>query len=186
MAPVALLPWVAGGNPSRLLFYKERQERLAHSCSFLKSNTSELLPLLFKKEQLSEEHKKGETLSKTYDHSFLRAMRSNHIQITDIALFERNWEQFARSWSLYCHERDLSKSLTVALLLRVTIVIRSRNGYSFLKSNENELLAVAILSKRAKSKRANSQPWVPVICFLLFILFIACRHFCIKRLGPVC
>ena len=39
----------------RSLFCKERRERFAHGCSFLKSDESKSLPSLFKKERLSEE-----------------------------------------------------------------------------------------------------------------------------------
>ena len=57
--------------------FVEQQERFAHSRSFVKSDKSESLPSLFKKEQLSKEqrerfalgHKKGKTSekqSKTY------------------------------------------------------------------------------------------------------------------------
>ena len=74
ISPVALLSWAIEANRSRPLFCKEQQDWLAHSCSFLKSNGSELISSLFKKEQLSQEqqeqfalgHKKRGKLSKTY------------------------------------------------------------------------------------------------------------------------
>ena len=56
------------------LFFKEQQQQFTHSCYFFKSDKSDSLPSLFKKEQLSEErwepfalgrgHKMGEKLQK--------------------------------------------------------------------------------------------------------------------------
>ena len=67
----------------------ERPERIAHGCSFVKSDRSESLKSLFKKdhrERFALGHKKGEKLSKTYKKyefferiaHFLRAIHSKY------------------------------------------------------------------------------------------------------------
>ena len=103
---VALLSWATGANGSWSLFCTERWEWFAHGRSFLKSNESELLLSLFKKEQLNEErqeqfalgHKKGGKMWKNVKTKekyvyfqqipcFLRAFCPNHEQITDLFLF---------------------------------------------------------------------------------------------------
>ena len=47
ITPVTLLSWATRANCSWLLFCKEQWEQFPHSCSFLKSNESELLLSLF-------------------------------------------------------------------------------------------------------------------------------------------
>ena len=158
IAPFAILSWAKGVNRSRSPFCKERQERFAQSCCFLKSNERESLPSLFKKEWLSEErreqfalgHKKGEQQSKTYEKEvffkkivcLFRAIHLNHEWITDVALLKRNWEQFAHSRS--------------ALLSWATRAICS--GSLFFKERWERIAQSRSIIWAILSEGANSQP----------------------------
>ena len=113
------------------LFFKEWQERfrICNSIrdSLLKRVTvSELLPSLFKKEWLSEEwreryalgHKRWDNCQKHTNNTFLRAIHSNHDQITcNLLTVAHEWpEQIAHGCSFV--KSDESDSLTVTLLLK--------------------------------------------------------------------
>ena len=84
-------------NPSNLLFCKEQQERFTHSCSFVKSNGSNLL-LGIKR---GKAEKNCQNMVKNTKHfklitRFLRAKE----RITHVTLFKEHWEWFAHSHSL--------------------------------------------------------------------------------------
>ena len=82
---------VMGANHSRSLFCKVKLELLANGHSFLKSNNSELLPLLLQKERCSEERweqfalglKKGESSEK---HTKSLILREQFARITSESL----------------------------------------------------------------------------------------------------
>ena len=122
------------------LFCHEQPERIAHSRSFVKSDRSESLKSLFKKERMSSWTEKGEQLSKTYKNEFssgllifLQAIRLNHDWITNVQSFLK------------------SESLTVALLYRVTCANRSWSIFKMIDFEQK--------SEEQMSERANSQPW---------------------------
>ena len=166
------------------LFCHERPKQIPHGCSFVKSDGSKLLTfallfrvtwairswLLFKKERLSKEwrerlalwHKKGKNCKKHTKKYYL---------------FHVFWVNC--SWQ----KSDLSKSLTVALLLRATWAIRSRSLFFHEQPEQiahGRSLIWAILIQRAKS--TNFQPcirgsWMSVWIFQILPKVAVSRDF---------
>ena len=103
-------------NCSQSLFCKEWREWVSQGRSFVMSNGSESLKLLFKKDWMSEERwvqfapgKKGEKLTKKHT--------KNMNFLSDLLIF---WERFSQSWANHSHrsfvKSNLSQLLTVTLL----------------------------------------------------------------------
>ena len=142
---IALLSWATAGNRSPSLFCEEQQERFAHSRSFEKSDESESLTWIFKKERLSKEqperfalgHKKGGKLKNCQKH-----MKKTFFSSKSLVF----WKWFARikskSLTLLFLKEIESDSLTVTHIKQQWV--RFAYGCSFIKSDESLLLTVAL------------------------------------------
>ena len=132
------------------LFCKERQELIAHGRSDVKS---ELLPLLFKKEQQSKEwweqfalgHITGERQCKTFEK--YKVFRANPLFLESDWL-ESRANQSHCSFYIQSYKSDL---LMIALFQRAT---RANRLLSFFMMSNFERK-----SEERMNKRTKSQPW---------------------------
>ena len=116
-----------------LLFFKERRERIAHSRSFVKSDESKMLPLLFIKEQWGKEqqelfalgHKKRENSENYQKH-------------------DENYKFFFVNHSFFWEQKSKSRSNHSCYSFLISGKSDSLLSF-FVKSNKSNWLMIALL-----------------------------------------